>query len=454
MARFWRSLSFRLALIYTGLLCLSMALLSASYYWIAISRPLSQLHTQINQEAQSLAQLYIVDGQAALITALEERAKHNVPRKAFHAFLSPHGKLITGNLPSWPQQPADGWLSIEADIYHDGDELDFNALSRDRVFRNGARLIVGRDAEDIKDRSQIVRTAMPWLLVLTILFGVTGGLLMSRAIGRRLDTISAAARQVIAGDLSGRVEMAGKGDDFDRLADTLNAMLARNQMLFEAIGRVSDNIAHELRTPLARLIARLETLESNSADPATVTQNTEAALDEAQRLQTIFRALLRIARIESGRHTISLRDVNLITLARDAVELYAPVAAERAIDLQLEATDALIVQADPDLLFQALANLLDNALKHTPSGGLIRIEANIQGSTPHLTITDTGTGLLPEEMSHITERFFRGKAAHGLPGEGLGLSLVAAIARFHHARLSFRHKAPGLQVELAFPPNP
>ena len=451
MRRLWQSLSFRLALAYAVLLCVSVGLLSAVYYWIAVVRPLNEIRAQVDREAHSLAQIYVTSGQTALIAALDRRLEQPEPRRPFHVFLSAEGKLVSGNLPSWPTHPARGWFSIEADVYHEGDELDFSALSLDRVFPDGTRLIVGRDAELVEDRGEVMLMALPWVLGLTIAFGVVGGMFMSRTIGRRLDSISSAARQVIAGDLGGRVTMAGKGDDFDRLAGTLNFMLARNQDLFEAVRRISDNVAHELRTPLARLIARLEQLERRLAEVPGTRPDIEAALAEAGRMQAIFGALLRIARIEEGRHDSSFRDVDLTVLASDAVELYAPSAEATGIDLQFAASPGIIAWADPDLIFQAVTNLLDNALKHTPAGGTVRVEVRGGKSETGIAVSDSGEGLQPGEKERITERFFRGRAAQGLPGEGLGLSLVAAVASLHHARLEFCDGRPGLRVYLAIP---
>lgn len=445
--RFWLSLSFRLALAYAALLCVSMALLAAAYYWIAVARPLDAVREQVNRESQVLAQTYIVDGEEALVTALERRQRQKDARQAFHAFIAPDGRLVTGNLPSWPSRPETGWFSIEADVYREGDEEDFSALSLDTGFRNGARLIVGRDAEDVEDREEVLLLALPWLFGLTLLFGFVGGLLMSRTIGRRLDLISVTARQIMAGDLAGRVPIQGSDDDFDRLAETLNAMLARNQDLFDAVRRVSDNVAHELRTPLARLVAKLESLEQSCVAPSGWA-DVEAALAEASRLQTIFNALLRIARIEEGRHESSFRDVDLALLVADACDLYRPAAETSGLKLDIEAEPGHLVRADPDLLFQAIANLLDNALKFTPVGGTIRLGVQRHGKEVVLTVADSGPGLAPGEEARITERFFRGEGACGTPGEGLGLSLVAAIARRHGTQLLIDNASPGLALSI------
>lgn len=449
--RFWHSLSFRLALGYAGTLCLSMVLLSGAYYWMAVVRPLDAVQAEVHREAQVLAQTYIVDGETALVAALERRRQQPSGRRAFHAFLAPDGRVVSANLPSWPARPAKGWFSIEADVYREGDEQDFSALSRDRTFRNGARLIVGRDAEDIEDRDEVVLAALPWVFGLTLLFGLVGGLFMSRTIGRRLDLISSAARQVLHGDLGGRVTVTGSGDDFDRLAATINAMLARNEELFEAVRRVSDNVAHELRTPLARLVTRLERLEAAAADLPACQPDLEAAMAEASRLQAIFNALLRIARIEGGRHEGNFARVDLAVLVADAAELYAPVAEARGIDLQVSASPATFAQCDRDLLFQAVSNLLDNALKFTPAGETVRLAVAQDQQQTRILVADSGSGLQPGEAGRITERFFRGKGAAGLPGDGLGLTLVSAIATLHGGHLTFQDGHPGLVAELILP---
>ncbi|MCB2050575.1 MAG: HAMP domain-containing histidine kinase [Novosphingobium sp.] len=451
MRQFWRTLSFRLAISYAALLSLSMLLLSAVYYWVAISRPLDQIRDEVNAEYGTLSQTYITHGGKALVAALEKRIRIAGPRRAFHAYISPEGDLISGNLPSWPSQPISGWFSIEADVYTEGDEQDFSALSRAGVLPDGARLIVGRDAEDVEDLDETLVTLLPWVLGLTLAFGLSGGLFMSRTIGRRLRSISTTARQVMAGDLGGRVAIAGKGDDFDRLANTLNLMLARNQQLFESVRRVSDDVAHELRTPLARLKVKLETLDKNSGDDPALRSSIAGALDEASRLESIFNALLRIARIEGRRHDDNFCNVDLSIIGVDACELYAPAAEAKGVALRLDMEPDVTARADPDLLFQVISNLLDNALKHTPAGGVIELRIENRTDAAAIVVSDSGCGLRPGENERLAERFFRGEDAQALPGEGLGLSLVAAIVAHHHGTLDFQDNAPGLRVELTIP---
>lgn len=447
----FQSLSFRLALTYVGLFCASVAVLMGVYYWVSVIQPNEKVKAEVNREAKALSRIYLVEGQDRLVAALEARSARKAPRMAFHALIDPNGQVITTNLPSWPRKSAARWIEIEADIYRDGDEADHNALVRDHLFEDGARLMVGRDSEDIDDREEMVATAAIWIICGTIVLGFMGGSLMSLAIRARIDAVNLAARTVMEGDLSGRVPVRGTGDDFDKLGETLNLMLGRIEELFEAVRRVSDNVAHELRTPLSRLMARLDELRQGGLDADYSRALADAALQEAQRLHRIFDALLRIARIESGSNLAGMREIDVSTLAADAVEFHSPEAQARGIALDARITPGLRTVAEPDLLFQALSNLLDNALKYTPEGGRITVGAEGMGRTVTLSVGDNGPGISAAEKARVTERFYRSAHTAAFPGEGLGLSLVAAVARQHRGQLRFRDNAPGLIADLVIP---
>lgn len=448
--RILQSLSFRLALIYVALFGLSVAALLAFYFWISVRAPLEAVQTRVQGEADAYARVYILDGADALVRGLEARAVRLDDRMPFHAFLDPEGRVLSSNLPSWPAYAGRRWLWIEADIYADGDETDHEAIVLDRRFDDGARLLIGRDVEDIDDlREQLVAAAW-WMLAGTMLLGVVGGALMSRAIGRRIETINRAARTVIAGDLSGRVVTRGSGDDFDRLGETLNLMLARIEELVESVRRVSDSVAHELRTPLMRMLVGLEEL-AEEKDEDRRRQLAEEAIEEARRLHRLFDALLRIARIESGRHRARTEPVALDRLVADAVEFHQPEADARGRRLHLGTVDAGTVSGDPDLLFQAVSNLIDNAVKYTPSGGEIIVSVEGEGQQIRLSVCDDGIGIPAAERSRVTQRFFRGEGTSGIPGAGLGLSLTSAVAALHQARLEFPDRDRGTRADMIFP---
>lgn len=460
--RIFHSLSFRLALTYVALFCLSVAALLGLYYWMSVHAPLEASKERVGIEAQAMARTYMLDGEQALVATLDQRAGRVYTRKPFHAFIDSEGRVVTSNLPSWPAYSGETWLRIEADIYRDGDESDHEALVLDRRFDDGARLLVGEDMEDIDEAEEQLSAAASWILPGALILGILGGALMSRAIGKRIETINTAARTVIAGDLSGRVALRGSGDDFDRLGETLNLMLSRIEDLLESIRRVSDSIAHELRTPLARLLVSLE--EMDGPDTGRKAALLHEATDEARRLHRMFDALLRIARIESGRHASEHRPVDVRALLEDAVEFHQPDAETKSIALGIAeaaqgtggagGTADLTLPGDPDLLFQAVSNLIDNALKYTPAGGSVTVSAERRGPAAVLAVGDTGYGIAAADRDRLTERFYRAEATRDLPGEGLGLSLVAAVAARHRGELRFLDNTPGTRVELILPLDP
>lgn len=451
--RILHSLSFRLALTYVALFCISVAVLLGLYYWISIARPLQDMRAAIDVEAQELARLYSSDGLSSLLTALEAREARRGVARPFHAFIAADGRPVAANLPSWPLAPRSAWFEIEADVYSEGDETDYKALTREIDFPDGSRLLVGRDIERIADLRESLAVAGASLVLGTIVLGMLGGFLMSLAIRRRIESVNRAAVTVMDGDLSGRIAVKGTGDDFDRLAQTLNIMLARIEELFEALRRVSDNVAHELRTPLTRLIAKLEQLETlRKRDGAFAGEGTlQEAIGEALRLQRIFDALLRIARIETGRHEMMLSHVDISQLVASAAEFYVPEAEDRGISFTTAIAPDLACRADADLLFQALTNLIDNALKYTRVGGQVHVGARVEAQSLCIEVADNGPGLAPNESDRLTERFYRGASASDVAGEGLGLSLVAAIAKLHSAVLEFADNEPGLAVRLFLP---
>jgi signal transduction histidine kinase len=440
-----RSLTFRLALYYVGLFTLSVLLLGSLYYAVAIQGPLDAVESSLTDEAQEFAALHETQGLAVLAAALERRAARPAPRLAYHVLLDPAGKTVTANLPSWPRLTGDEWIRVEADLPSEGDEDEHEALVNDRVLADGSRLLIGRDIDDLDEVQEAVTDTLVWLLPAMLALSLAGGALMSRAIGRRVEAVAAAARGVIAGDLSERVALRGTGDEFDRLGETLNLMLGRIQQGMDNVRRVSDSVAHELRTPLTRLRASLAEL-----DPRRDEQAVADAIQEAERLEAIFNAVLRIARIEAAQSAQGGVPVDLAAILRDAAELYQPEIEARGQALELDIEPDLWIEGDRDLLFQAVTNLLDNAVKFSPQGGGIALRGRIEGTRVGLVVEDQGPGVPAELRGRVTERFFRGPEAAGVPGSGLGLSLVAAVAALHDAPIAFETAGPGLRVEWTF----
>lgn len=435
------SLTLRLGLIYVALFLTSTVALFGAAYWIGVYQPLLDAAGEVRREAADLATIDKSGGRDALLRALQVRQKTG-PKRPFHALIAPGGRTLTANLPSWPADPIRDWTTLEADIYQAGQEQDYEALVVERRLGDGARLIVGRDVEAIDDRDELYTIGSVWLILIAALLAVGGSVAMSRAVGRRIDAVTRTARRVMAGDLAERIPLRGTGDDFDELAATLNQMLGRIEEAVESVRRVSDNVAHELRTPLARLHADLDDLRSAESEDERQ-RLAGQALAEAGRLQSIFDALLRIARIESGRHLTGKRRVDLTTLLADAAELHTPDAEAHGQQIECRIAAGLDIEADPNLLFQAVSNLLDNAVKYGGAGAVITIGAQRTGEGIAIEVADNGPGIAPDQRERVTERFFRGPDTAGQPGTGLGLALVAAIVAAHKWRLEIGDAGPG-----------
>lgn len=446
--RVWRSLTLRMGLVYVALFLTSTAVLFGAAYWIGIYRPFLKEAAKVRVEASSLAAIDRGGGRDALIRALMLR-RETGPRRGFDALIDADGRTVVANLPSWPREHIQDWKLLDADASVHGQEQDYTALAFEKRLDDGARLIVGRDVEDIDDRDELFTFSSAWLIFLAAILALGGSLAMSRAVAHRIDMVTRAARRVMAGSLAERIPLRGTGDDFDELSETLNLMLGRIEESVEAVRRVSDNVAHELRTPLARLHADLD--ELRTAEGETERQRlAEQAANEAGRLQAIFDALLRIARIESGRHLAGIKPVDLSTLLADAIEFHLPDAEARGQRIESDIPPGLMIEGDRHLIFQAVSNLLDNAGKYGGEGGTIGVTARAAGAGVRIEISDTGPGIAPEYRERVKERFFRVPDTAGQPGTGLGLALVAAIVAFHKGQMEIGDAAPGAKVVLRF----
>jgi signal transduction histidine kinase len=285
-------------------------------------------------------------------------------------------------------------------------------------------------------------------MAITIALALGIGLFMSSRVIRRIEAIHQTCREIMDGDLSRRMPVTGSGDDFDKLAKNLNRMLERIESLMVVVQQISNNIAHDLRTPLTRLRTRLEQARNGEADDMQA-QIDEAIMD-AEELLATFNALLRIARIESGSSPVEFTTLDLSSLIQDVAELYEPVAAQNQQQLIINDYGPVTAQGDRHLLFQALANLVENAIRHTPEGTSITLEASTSASGPKVQVADTGPGIPAQLHQKVFQHFFRVDTSRSTSGSGLGLSLVRAVADIHHARIELMDNLPGLKVTLVF----
>lgn len=358
-----------------------------------------------------------------------------------------NGTVMAGNLKDWPQAmprrnvtrtliSANGPVRAAAFVLAGGDALLIGTPMPERTVLNA-----------LEGELALATSA------LMLLAGIAAGLLIARRALHRLDRVNrTAATILLAGDLSRRVPRDGGDDEYDQLADNLNAMLDRIQGLVGTVRGITHNIAHDLRSPLNRLRGRLEVALMAERSHAEYQQALAAAMDEADQIIATFNALLTIARIEGGAANLDLGPVDLAEVVENLGDLYQPLAEESGLDISVAADRPLIIAGDRHLVSQALNNLLDNALKYTPAGGSVRLMARQSEAGACVAVGDSGPGIAPENRAKVLERFVRLDPARHLPGAGLGLSLVAAVAETHGAALELKDGAPGLLVTLTFPP--
>jgi signal transduction histidine kinase len=321
---------------------------------------------------------------------------------------------------------------------------------------SGFRILVGRDIGEQEQFRDIIGGALAWALALMIGMALISWVFVNRRVLKRIDSVSATSRRIMRGDLSGRLEVTGSGDEFDRLAASLNAMLDRIEHLLYGLKDVSDNIAHDLKTPLSRLRNRVETALAGPPDAAAYRATLEATIAESDDLIRTFNALLMIARIEAGSPEGAMTEVDATAIVRDVVELYEPAAEEKGAEIVVDAPEPIRLTASRELLGQAIANLIDNALKHgVDAGGELKprilVSARREDGDLVLTVADNGSGVPAAERERVVERFVRLEKSRSAPGSGLGLSLVAAVARMHAGTIALGDAGPGLVVTLRLP---
>jgi signal transduction histidine kinase len=449
--RLFGSSTFRLALIYMALFGASVLILLGFIYWSTVAFMGRQTDAIIDAEIEGLAERYRVSGISGLTDLIAERLSRKPAGSSVYLLADDSLQPMVGNLDRWPvaAPTPDGWLSFRLEDQASSGDVH---KARARVFRlqGGFHLLVGRDVHDLDQAQGYIIKALAWGLAVTVVLALVGGSMMSRSMVRRLETINETSREIMQGDLSRRIPTKGSGDDFDQLADNLNSMLDRIELLMEDVRRVSDNIAHDLRTPLSRLRQRLELLKMHNYSSEQQRESVEQALTEADGLLATFNALLRIARVESAAQRAGFTAVDLAALARDVVELYEPLAEDKQQRFTTKVQDAVHVNGDRDLLFQAIANLVDNAIKYTPAAGQIELTLQAHGEGARISVADNGPGIPAEARDQVLQRFFRLDASRTTPGSGLGLSLVAAVAKLHGAQLSLTDNGPGLRVVLDF----
>jgi signal transduction histidine kinase len=413
-----------------------------------------QVDAAIRADATALVERRRAGDIPALITAIDDRLALDVQNEALYFLMAQDGQKLAGNLSAWPseahgEQP---WLRIP--LQRDG------AMTEARLLRvdlgGGHRMLVGRDvAEKLRLRG-LLSEGIAWAATASAAFAILGGWLLRRALERRLSPVYRTAAAVGAGDLAPRVPLSDRDDEFDKLGKTMNAMLDRIAQLMEGVRGVSDAIAHDLRTPIARARVKLEEALVVAHDEATLRAAVEQGIADLDGIVRIFQAVLRIAEVEAGARRAAFAPIDLVPMMTDMAELYGAAAEAREQGLEVTLPPTVPLVGDRDLLGQAVANLLDNALKFTPDGGTVRLSVRAEPGMVEIAVADDGPGMPDADRQRAGERFFRADAARTTPGSGLGLSLVRAVAALHGGVvvLGETHPGaaqPGLKVILRLP---
>ncbi len=438
----------RFGMIYAGVFALSTIALAVFLWWSTAGLLDRQTEAAINADTQGLRERYADGGLLALEETIEQRVVVNVDDDALYLLTDPALHKLAGNLGGLPVglMLAQGTyeLAIERAGHRGMAEVQHYELP------GGFHLLVGRDVEVHAQMARLLTDALLWAAGVAMLLGTVGALAVRGLFRITLADVSATAAAISAGDLTRRVQVSGRGDEFDRLAETINDMLDRIARLMDGVRQVSNSIAHDLRTPIARARARLEDAATHAACESDLRAALERAESDLDGVVAIFNALLRIAEIEAGARRSAFADIELAPLLLDLADLYGAAAEERGLVLAADIPPSVPAYGDREMIQQAVANLLDNALKFSPDGGAVRLAAEVApGQGPRITVADQGPGIPPADRARATERFYRGETARSTPGSGLGLALVQAVATLHGGGLRLEDNEPGLRAVLA-----
>ena len=451
--RLFRTSTFQFALFYLALFSLTLLTVLGVVYWSVSGLVERQMAETVAAELRGLSEQYRDEGLQRLIEVIRERSGPGGDVQNVYLLTDARLRPLAGNLGKWPEYRAreDGWLEME--LARQDDPGGEPHLIRARRFDlpGDFRLLVGRDTEVRADLLQLILEALAWALAPALGLGLLGGVLIGRYSLRRVDAVGGIGKEIVKGDLSRRVPVSGSGDEFDRLAVTINEMLEQIQTLMTGMRVVTDSLAHDLRSPLTRIKSGIEQALRRGDDPELYRQTLEATAVELETILRTFEALINIAEAEAGMDRQKPDLLDLSSLVDDLYEVYQPLAEEAGIALDCAVEGGIEVLGRRQLLAQAIANLLDNAVKYTPAGGQIRVQLLREIGQVRLSVTDNGPGIPEADRERVLQRFVRLDTSRGTPGSGLGLSLVAAVAKLHDGRLTLADNDPGLRVSWELP---
>ncbi|HTB89961.1 MAG TPA: HAMP domain-containing sensor histidine kinase [Steroidobacteraceae bacterium] len=440
---------FRIAIVYSIVFAIGAAALIYAVDF-AVSRVVDgSTDNLIEAEVQGLREQMLVLSRGDFIELVEQRSQDQDVRGAVYLMVDPQLRPVAGNVPAWPKiNTKEKWFLFKVSVPFGDETREHEMRARYFALPGGFQMLVGHDVQERQDVKSLMMRGLIAAVVLTLLLGLGGGFWMGRRILAQAGAISAVATQIMRGDLSQRLPVRDADDEINTLAREINTMLDKIEQLTLGMRTVLDSAAHDLRTPLNRLQASAEGAMASLTPGSAERRVLERVTTEVDHMRSTLDALLRIALAETG--TVAREPVDLSELVGSVVDLYAPVSEERGIVLESSVAPGAHVQGNRQLLAQALANLLDNAIKFTPDGGHIRVALDGSGSAPQVIVEDNGPGIPADKREIVLGRRVRLDEARNVPGSGLGLSLVAAVTKLHGAHLVLDDAGPGLKVSLKF----
>lgn len=447
-----RSSTFKLALLCIGVFGAVVLALFAYVYWSTASYVLTRSDQLIEAERASLHEVYASAGRDDLAHAIEKKLAQESGGEDVYLLADPSFARIAGSLKTWPRglNNPEGWANIEAS---DDDAALIGRLLRVRfeTLPDGSHLLIGKNVDELGRFTNRIYWALALAISLILGLAVLASMIVTRRTVGRIESVNSTSRAILKSGLGERIPLRGTQDEWDQLAENLNVMLDRIEILMSEVKQVGDNVAHDLRTPLTRMRGRLEKAcisERTADNDQLLISDTIADLDDVLRM---FSSLTRISQIETTRRTAAFRTVDLVEVAREVAELFDAAAEDKGSDLKVVGERRVFITGDRDLLFDATANLVDNAIKHGREAGRVLVEISESNGDALISVSDDGPGIPADEYKNVFKRFYRLERSRYSPGNGLGLGLVAAVARLHGARIEMADNSPGLRITLRFP---
>ena len=445
LPRILRTSSFRLTLLYAGLFGCSALILLGVIYWATGVYMSSSLDAAIDSDIIELEDSLEVGGSGSLTVQVTERLRQAPHGPMYYLLEDSTGEVIAGNVP--PFHGGDGRFDLKVPRPNSSSVAVY---AHGITLADHEYLMVGVDALPRRQMRKLILRVFEWSSAITLVLAFASGAMMSGGLLRRVETISRAARDIMAGDFSRRIPVRGTADELDHLVGSLNAMLERNELAMESVRQVSNDIAHDLRTPLTRLRQRLELAHRRARSVDEWRRAADGCISDMDAILETFGALLRIAQIETGMPTRRFTKVDLSELLRTVIEVYQPMAEEKDQPFTADIASGLTVWGDRELLAQMVANVIENAMKHSPAGASVGLTTIRSPSAIAVSVMDSGPGIPVADRGPVFRRFYRLESSRSTPGSGLGLSLVAAIAALHQVSIELIDNRPGLRVTLRF----